>query len=38
MASTQKYFSHDVDALNDPKISIMIDDWGMAGYGYWWKS
>lgn len=36
MASTQKYFSHDVDALNDPKISIMIDDWGMAGYGYWW--
>lgn len=36
MASKQNYFSHDVDALNDPKISIMIDDWGMAGYGYWW--
>jgi DnaD/phage-associated family protein len=32
----QQYFSHDVNAFSDPKIVIMIDDWGVVSYAYWW--
>lgn len=32
----QQYFSHDVNAFNDPKIVIMIEDWGVVSYAYWW--
>jgi DnaD/phage-associated family protein len=32
----QQYFSHDVNAFNDPKIVIMVEDWGVVSYAYWW--
>lgn len=32
----KQYFSHDVNAFNDPKIVIMVDDWGIVSYAYWW--
>lgn len=32
----QQYFSHDVNAFSDPKIVIMIEDWGVVSYAYWW--
>ncbi len=35
--SIKQYFSHDVNALSDPKISIMIDDYGIVSYAYWWS-
>lgn len=34
--SKQQYFSHDVNAFSDPKIVIMIEDWGVVSYAYWW--
>lgn len=30
------YFSHDSNARNDPKISALINDFGMEGYGIFW--
>jgi len=36
MINIPYYFSHDSNALHDPKIKAMIRDYGMAGYGIWW--
>lgn len=30
------YFSHDSNALSDPKILIMRADYGLEGYGLYW--
>ena len=30
------YFSHDRNALNDNKISLMRGSYGMEGYGVYW--
>ena len=30
------YFSHDLNARNDPKCSALISDFGMEGYGVFW--
>lgn len=30
------YFSHDVDAFNDPKIVAMISEYGVIAYAWWW--
>jgi len=30
------YFKHDANARHDPKIQILISDYGMAGYGMYW--
>jgi hypothetical protein len=31
-----KYFSHDANATNDPKIMLLIDQLGLEGYGIYW--
>lgn len=36
MAKLTNYFSHDVSALSDPKIMIMISLYGMVSYAWWW--
>lgn len=36
MAKGKYYFQHDYDALNDPKIIAMRDQYGMEGYGLYW--
>ena len=36
MAKLINYFSHDVSALSDPKIMIMISLHGMVSYAWWW--
>ena len=36
MAKLTNYFSHDVSALSDPKIIIMISLHGMVSYAWWW--
>ena len=36
MAKLTNYFSHDVSALSDPKIMIMISLHGMVSYSWWW--
>lgn len=37
MAKDQSYyFSHDVDAFNDPKIVAMISEYGVIAYAWWW--
>ena len=36
MAKLTNYFSHDVSALSDPKIMIMISLHGMVSYAWWW--
>ncbi len=33
---TREYFSHDNDALNDPKIVKMMLEYNYEGYGYFW--
>lgn len=30
------YFSHDADAMNDPKCMLLISQMGMEGYGAFW--
>lgn len=30
------YFSHDSDATDDPKIMILISQWGLEAYGIFW--
>ena len=30
------YFSHDADAMNDPKCMLLISQLGMEGYGIFW--
>lgn len=30
------YFSHDINASNDPKIAAMISELGMISYAWWW--
>jgi hypothetical protein len=32
-----KWFSHDHDAINDPRIILMMSKHGYAGYGRWWR-
>lgn len=37
MAKDQSYyFSHDVDAFNDPKIVAMVSEYGVIAYAWWW--
>lgn len=32
-----EWFRHDVNAANDMKLELFIDEFGMAGYGRWWR-
>lgn len=32
-----QWFSHDCDAADDPKLVALIAQYGMAGYGQWWR-
>ena len=37
MAKNQSYyFSHDINASNNPKIAAMISELGMISYAWWW--
>jgi hypothetical protein len=36
MAKEAYYFSHDSNARHDPKISSLVFDYGMEGYGRFW--
>lgn len=37
MAKNQSYyFSHDINANDDPKITAMISELGMISYAWWW--
>ena len=37
MAKDVYYFSHDVNASNDPKIVAMESEFGVISYAWWWK-
>ena len=37
MAKDVYYFSHDVNASNDPKIVAMESEFGTISYAWWWK-
>ena len=37
MAKDVYYFSHDVNASNDPKIVAMESEFGVIAYAWWWK-
>ena len=37
MAKDVYYFSHDVNASNDPKIVAMELEFGVISYAWWWK-
>ena len=37
MAKDVYYFSHDVNASNDPKIVAMESQFGIISYAWWWK-
>ena len=37
MAKDVYYFSHDVNASNDPKIVAMESQFGVVSYAWWWK-
>ena len=37
MAKDVYYFSHDVNASNDPKIVAMESEFGVVSYAWWWK-
>ena len=37
MAKDVYYFSHDVNASNDPKIVAMESGFGVISYAWWWK-
>jgi len=36
MAKDPYYFTHDANAVNDPKIQAMMEQYGVAGYGMFW--
>ena len=36
-ARPMEWFQHDADASQDMKVEQMLEDWGMAGYGMWWR-
>lgn len=36
MAKDSYYFRHDSTACDDPKIMIMISEWGLEAYGIYW--
>lgn len=31
------FFPHDTNASQDMKIELLLEDWGMQGYGMWWR-
>lgn len=33
----QLWFSHDCTAANSPKMVALLDTYGIAGYGMWWR-
>jgi len=37
MAKEAYYFSHDANCHDDPKIMLLIDQFGMEGYGIFWS-
>ena len=37
MSKDVYYFSHDVNASNDPKIVAMESEFGVISYAWWWK-
>lgn len=36
-AKPMAWFQHDTDAANDMKLEQVIDEFGMIGYGRWWR-
>lgn len=36
-ARPMAFFPHDTNAAQDMKIECLLDGWGMAGYGMWWR-
>ena len=36
-ARPMDYFPHDVASAHDMKLELVIDEFGMAGYGRWWR-
>ena len=36
-AKPMAFFPHDTNASQDMKIELLLDDFGMAGYGRWWR-
>lgn len=37
MKNTNYYFAHDYEAASDPKIFLMLLDYGAGGYGLYWR-
>lgn len=33
-----KWFKHMTASFNDEKLSLMVDELGMEGYGFWWRT
>ena len=36
-ARPMAFFPHDTNASQDIKLEMLLDDYGMAGYGRWWR-
>lgn len=36
-ARPMAFFPHDTNASQDIKLELLLDDYGMAGYGRWWR-
>ena len=36
MSKDSYYFKHDQNARHDPKIQVLIEDYGLEGYGRFW--
>ena len=36
-AKPMAFFPHDTNAAQDMKLELLLDDYGMEGYGRWWR-
>ena len=36
-ARPMAFFPHDTNASQDIKLELLLDEYGMAGYGRWWR-
>jgi len=36
-AKPMAFFPHDTNASQDMKLELLLDDYGMEGYGRWWR-
>ena len=36
MKKENNWFSHDQNAMRDSRITLLMSEYGFAGYGRWW--